>query len=190
MKEGKRFIRGVIGSVARYEYVLGIINDGIMECDWINDQYLFICFYSIQYQFNKFAFYLGSVQPRLIFANRYDIRSFGINGSDYRLVAGGLKGIVGLDFDYSTNYVYWTDVHHEILQRARIDRYNSTELLLRDLHTPDGLSVDWIGRKLYWTDTGLKKIEVSELDGTNNMDLVSVSEHGQPRAIACDPNEG
>ena len=133
---------------------------------------------------------IGDIAPRLIFANRYDIRSFGLKGSDYRLVAGGMKGIVGLDFDYKSNYVYWTDVSHEILQRARIDKYNSTELLLRDLHTPDGLTVDWVGRKLYWTDVGLKKIEVAELDGTNNMDLLSVEDHGRPRAIVCDPNEG
>ena len=133
---------------------------------------------------------VGDITPRLIFANRYDIRSVSINGSDYRLVVGGMKGIVCLDFDYATNYVYWTDVTHKILQRARIDKYNSTELLLRDLHTPDGLTVDWIGRKLYWSDTGLKKIEVAELDGTNNMDLVSVDMYGRPRAIACDPIEG
>ena len=133
---------------------------------------------------------VGDIAPRLIFANRYDICSVGINGSDYRLVAGGMKGIVDLDFDYATNYVYWTDVTHDILQRARIDKYNSTELLLRDLHTPDGLTVDWIGRKLYWSDTGLMKIEVAELDGTNNMDLVSVDMYGRPRAIACDPIEG
>ena len=101
-----------------------------------------------------------------------------------------MKGIVGLDFDYASSYVYWTDVTQEILVRARIDRYKSTEVLLRDLHTPDGLTVDWIGRKLYWTDTGLKKIEVAELDGKNNMDLLSVADHGRPRAIACDPNEG
>eukprot|EP00795_Rhopilema_esculentum_P005428 gene5428-601_t len=132
----------------------------------------------------------GSFTPRLIFANRYDIKSYTLNGSDYRLVAGGMKGIVGLDFDVANNYVYWTDVTHEILQRARIDKYSSNELLLRNLHTPDGLTVDWIGRKLYWTDTGLKKIEVAEMDGTKNTDLVEFNATGQPRAIACDPNEG
>ena len=101
-----------------------------------------------------------------------------------------MKGIVGLDFDIANDYVYWTDVSHETLLRARMSRYNSTELLVRNLHTPDGLTIDWIGKKIYWSDTGLKKIEVSELDGSNNVDLVSVADHGQPRAIVCDPREG
>lgn len=132
----------------------------------------------------------GDVRPRLIFASRFDIRSFRIDGSDYRLVAGGLKGAVGLDFDYANNYVYWTDVAHETIHRARIDRYSSSEILIRDLHTPDGISVDWIGRKLYWSDGGLKKIEVAELDGSNNMELLTVAGQSQPRAIVVDPNEG
>ncbi len=137
-----------------------------------------------------FVFDLLGVAPRLIFGNHFDIRSYKLDGSDYRLVAGGMKGIVGLDMDIANNYVYWTDVREEVIKRARLDRYNSTELLVKDLHTPDGLTVDWIGKKFYWTDTGLKKIEVAELDGSNNMEFLDISDHGQPRAIACDPNEG
>eukprot|EP00794_Sanderia_malayensis_P012923 gene12923-14255_t len=101
-----------------------------------------------------------------------------------------MKGIVGLDLDVANNYVYWTDVREEVIKRARLDKYDSTELLIKDLHTPDGLAVDWIGKKIYWTDTGLKKIEVAELDGSHNMEFLDIVDHGQPRAIACDPNGG
>ena len=128
-------------------------------------------------------------EPWILFGNRHDIRKIRSDGSEYKVVTSGLKGIVGIDFDVADNYVYYTDVISEVIKRTKLDQLNSSETLVQHLHTPDGLTIDWVGRKMYWTDTGLKKIEVADLDGKNNMELLTV-ELAEPRAVACDPNEG
>ena len=113
------------------------------------------------------------------------------DGKDYRIVVGGLRGVVSLDFHIKYNRIYWSDILTDQIQKANLDDdYNvSAEVIHSNVHTPDGIAVDWVNDKLYWTDTGYKTIEVAELDGSNNMDVVNVGLN-EPRAICLDPHEG
>ena len=108
---------------------------------------------------------------------------------DYNVAVKFLKGVVSLDFDVQNNHIYWTDVISETIQRAVIDKTNTTETVLKNVHTPDGIAVDWITGKLYWTDAGYKTIEVADINGQHNMDLVNVG-LAEPRAISVDPLQG
>lgn len=63
------------------------------------------------------------------------------------------------------------------------------EVLISDVHTPDGIAIDWVGRKMYWTDGGFNMIEVAELDGGNRLTLFNMDLQ-EPRAIVVDPFKG
>lgn len=133
--------------------------------------------------------------PYLLFSTQHSIRKLPLDSSsnEYTDIVIGQKGIVGLDYDYYNNYVYWTDVRDEKICRAHIpspgsDAVNCDQIVSR-VHTPDGIAVDWVGKKVYWTDGGYNMIEVAELDGSNRLTLFS-SGLDEPRAIVVDPLYG
>lgn len=58
-----------------------------------------------------------------MFSTQHSIRKLSIgrsNVNDYRDIVTSQKGIVAIDYDYHTNYVYWTDVRDEKICRGRI----------------------------------------------------------------------
>lgn len=99
-----------------------------------------------------------------------------------------LRNAVAIDIDIVQGIVYWTDVEHDSLQRAKIGAHNNSfETVIQfNLESPEGIAVDWVGRKIYWTDRYPGKIEVSELDGRNRAVLISENVQ-RPRAIVVHP---
>lgn len=128
-------------------------------------------------------------EPIVYFSNRKDIRTLTKDGQNYEVAVSQLKGVVSFDFHIRENFIYMADAIDESIKRAEIGKPNSTEVVLKNIHTPDGLAVDWVTGKLYWTDTGYKTIEVADLDGKHNTDLLAVG-LSEPRAIALDPIMG
>ena len=74
--------------------------------------------------FESFFFFLHTDNtPYLLFSTQHSIRKLAIGSSnvnEYYDIVTKQKGIVALDYDYSDNYVYWTDVRDEKICRARI----------------------------------------------------------------------
>jgi hypothetical protein len=93
-----------------------------------------------------------------------------------------------MDIDIQQGMVYWTDIVHDSIHRAKIGAHNNSfEIVTQfNLESPEGIAVDWIGRKLYWTDGTPGKIEVSELNGRNRAVLISENVQ-RPRAIVVHP---
>lgn len=133
--------------------------------------------------------------PYVFFSTQHSIRKMSLSSTsrDYTDIVTGQKGIVALDYDYYNNYVYWTDVRDEKICRARIPSRGSDpagcEVVVSDVHTPDGIAIDWVGNKMYWTDGGYNMIEVAELDGSHRLTLFD-SGLDEPRAIVVDPLYG
>ena len=110
----------------------------------------------------------------LIIANRQDIRRISLNSTGYEIVVPDQKSVVGLDFDFKQQNLYWSDVVADTIQKASLNNEASVEVIVQDdLEAPEGLAVDWINQKLYWVDSGTRKIEVSDLDGRNRLPLVT-----------------
>lgn len=95
---------------------------------------------------------------------------------------------VGVDVDCLTRYFYWTDVSGRTISRSRLDGTDS-EVILRDLGSPEGVAVDWISKNIYWTDSVRDTINVVRFDGTNRKNLITDG-LVNPRAIAVDPVKG
>jgi nidogen (entactin) len=95
---------------------------------------------------------------------------------------------IGINVDCFSRYFYWTDITGKTISRAKLDGTDS-QVIIRNLGSPEGVAVDWLSKNLYWTDSGSDRIEVSRLDGSNHKTLFS-SGLVNPRGIAVDPTKG
>ena len=143
-------------------------------------------------QFNSYSWILvpAGEPGYLIFANRQDIRRIRFDSSGYTELVPGQQGATGLDYDYESGYIFWTDVINETINRAKMGENPKVNFLVKiDLDTPDGIAVDWVNKKLYWTDTGTDMIEVSDFNGTCRLELITTGLE-EPRAIVVHPALG
>ncbi|XP_038049226.1 prolow-density lipoprotein receptor-related protein 1-like [Patiria miniata] len=133
----------------------------------------------------------NEVKAKVLFSNRYYIRSVDLLGANYELKATQLTNAVALDFDNQDQMIYWSDVTHQdsTISRMHLNGSGEAEVLHLGVRNPDGLAVDWIGRNLYWCDKGLDQIGVSTLDGRYRRALITEG-LDEPRAIALDPRNG
>jgi low-density lipoprotein receptor-related protein 1 (alpha-2-macroglobulin receptor) len=128
---------------------------------------------------------------KLIFTNQFYIRSVDFVGKS-EILAHNLSNAVGIDFDWSRNYIYYSDVNKVKSQIARIrlggSNASSTPEILhqQNLKNPDGIAFDWIARNLYWCDKSLQTIEVSKENGRYRKVLIN-EKLDKPRAIVLDP---
>ena len=123
----------------------------------------------------------------ILISNRNDISRVQLDTSLLTLVTSYPNSAVGLDFDFETGNIYWSDVKSETIQRAPVKNGSDVEVIVKgDVNTPEGIAVDWINKKLYWTDTGTERIEVADLEGGNRLVLIQ-SGLSEPRAIAVYP---
>ncbi len=159
----------------------------------------FLCFPAILIHFQQLGldcrnfliiplicFSLGN-EGYILFSTRFDIRRLRFDTSLMELIISGQKGAIGLDFDFDTGNIYWSDALSDTIQRVPVKNSPHIEVVIKDnLDQPDDIAVDWINKKLYWTDAGTKRIEVADLDGGNRLVLVQLG-LVQPRAIAVHP---
>uniref|UniRef100_A0A4W3JHK9 Low density lipoprotein receptor-related protein 4 n=1 Tax=Callorhinchus milii TaxID=7868 RepID=A0A4W3JHK9_CALMI len=134
----------------------------------------------------------GSLDKFLLFARRTDIRRISFDTedrSDDVIPLADVRSAVALDWDAKGEYIYWTDVTTDSINRAKWDGTNQETVVDSSLESPAGLAIDWITNKLYWTDAGTDRIEASNLDGS--MRTVLIWENlDRPRDIVVDPLGG
>ena len=123
-----------------------------------------------------------------MYSSQKSINKLDLQDHTSSVLINELPNAVAIDSDIENGMVYWTDIVHDSIQRAKIGVDNSSfETVIQfNLESPEGIAVDWIGRKLYWTDRSPGKVEVSELDGRNRAVLISVNVK-RPRAIVVHP---
>ncbi|OQR70687.1 vitellogenin receptor-like [Tropilaelaps mercedesae] len=132
--------------------------------------------------------------PKLLFANRHDVRVVDLISNEYREVISGARSAVAVDYIFQTGTVLWADSTLGQISRAKMFNNISTVIIGRkDLHADnniEGIAVDWIHNKVYWTDTMRDSISVAELlDGSHAKTLFS-SHLQEPRAIVVEPLTG
>ena len=115
-----------------------------------------------------------------------DISRVPFGSSSHQTVIPRQIAATGIDFDFDTGFIYWTDTYLGYMQRAPLNNSRNTQIVMRGLSSPEGLAVDWVNKKLYWTDTGTNLIGVADFDGGNRMVLVN-NRLKKPRGIAVHP---
>ena len=68
---------------------------------------------------------------------------------------------MSIDFDMKNKKIYWTDILSDQIQSADVETgrrrsvswhsQQNKSVVMKHVHTPDGLALDWINDKLYWT---------------------------------------
>ncbi|XP_069124568.1 very low-density lipoprotein receptor-like isoform X1 [Argopecten irradians] len=108
--------------------------------------------------------------------------------------SGTQHAMVGVDYDYDDDLVFWTDNSQSSIFCARFLNASSSvtdERVVQDsnIDIPDGIAVDWVNNLIYWTDTGRNEISVSNYNATMRKVLVS-EDLDEPRAIVVNPFTG
>lgn len=104
----------------------------------------------------------SSIKPNLLLANRYYIREIDLLGHSSVLVHN-LSNAVALDYHWSDQCLYWSDVTQSGSSIKRLCDYKRSSSQIQLLHAPtlqnpDGLAVDWVANNLYWCDKVSKLI--------------------------------
>lgn len=108
--------------------------------------------------------------------------------NDNRIVHIPGQTAVGISYDCHEQFIYWSDVSSNVINRIRYDGSNYS-IVLQNVPSAEGLAVDWISRNIYFTDAVKRTIEVASLDGKHRKVLVD-TDLKNPRGIALDPRDG
>ena len=126
-------------------------------------------------------------------ASRRVISRLQFNKSFSQPVISDQVVVRGLDFDFDSGIIYWSDVATLAIKRAPVKNGSDVEVIVQEnlrlfaeVQVVEGIAVDWINKKLYWTDTGNDRIEVADLNGGNRLILIQ-SGLLEPRAISVHP---
>jgi sugar lactone lactonase YvrE len=95
---------------------------------------------------------------------------------------------VGVAYDCHEDFVYWSDVRGNVVNRIRPDGSNFS-LVLTNVKSAEGLAIDWLARNLYLADSEARTIEVASLNGKHRKVLIK-SQLRNPRGLAVDPVDG
>ena len=95
---------------------------------------------------------------------------------------------VSVSYDCHEQYIYFSDVSSNVINRIRADG-NNYSIVLHNVKSAEGLAIDWISRNLYFTDSETRTIEVASLNGQYRKTLIK-SHINNPRGIAVDPIDG
>ena len=95
---------------------------------------------------------------------------------------------VGVSYDCHEQFIYWSDVSSNLINKIRTDGSNYS-VVLSNVKSAEGLAVDWISRNIYFTDSEARTIEVASLNGLYRKVLIR-NNLRNPRGIAVDPVDG
>jgi DNA-binding beta-propeller fold protein YncE len=98
----------------------------------------------------------------------------------------GVKSAVAIAWDSETDYIFWTDVERDTINRAFWNGSNQEVIVHSNIVSPAGLALDWLTNKIYWTDTDTGRIEVAKTNGDMRTLLVW-DNLDKPRDIVVDP---
>ncbi|XP_074041420.1 LDL receptor related protein 4 isoform X2 [Leptinotarsa decemlineata] len=130
----------------------------------------------------------------LLFARKKDLRMKYLDGSSqhqYEMVipVNGIKSAVAIAWDSKSDWIYWTDVERNSLNRACWNGSLQEVLIHSNIISPAGISLDWATEKIYWTDAGTNRIEVANTNGSMRS-LLIWEDLDKPRDIVVDPQAG
>lgn len=85
-------------------------------------------------------FYQGAQVPHLYFSLRNQIRKIDLSlGHDYEFVVNNGGGIVGLDFDWKEQRIYWSDISKGTISRCFLDGTGQEDVITDALTLTEGI---------------------------------------------------
>lgn len=112
----------------------------------------------------------------------YRSKHFGYLHTDYG------HNLIGVDYDCVDSMAYYSDMTTGQIAKITYNGLNR-KVILKDLKSPEGVSVDWVGRNIFWVESGSKTVNVATLNGYFAKTLFK-DDIGKPRAIINNPFSG
>ncbi|XP_078613211.1 low-density lipoprotein receptor-related protein 2-like isoform X2 [Branchiostoma floridae x Branchiostoma japonicum] len=132
-------------------------------------------------------------EPFLLIADNIRDAIFQVNvtsGSKFELPLGEMWIPLSVDYDPTTDYVYWSDRLDGDIKRARRDGSGREIIAADDVFYVYGLALDHEGGNIYWTDSVAKTISVARKDGSLARSLLTAPAVGSPGGLVLDPRNG
>ncbi|ERL95566.1 sortilin-related receptor [Dendroctonus ponderosae] len=132
----------------------------------------------------------------LLFALRENISRYNLVSNTLEpLPIKNLKNVIAVEFDMSTNCVYWADINLDTINRQCFSNGSRVETLVsHDLASVEGMALDWISKTLYFVDGNRVKIELIRTDinhsGRMRRTILDNKDLKKPRGIAVHPPAG
>nr|XP_026693132.1 low-density lipoprotein receptor-related protein 1-like [Ciona intestinalis] len=159
------------------------------------------------YDVTKCVYDKPAPPPFIIFSNKRSLKYMELNTTSihenerkrkFQYLVEGFRQVLGLDFHYHRNLIFFTDIIQDTITRATLT-YNAEDnsltlsdqqaIITQGIMTPEGIAVDWINDKIYFVESTLNQIQMATLEG--NMRTVVVAEQlVNPRGVAVDPRFG
>ncbi|XP_023026610.2 sortilin-related receptor [Leptinotarsa decemlineata] len=139
---------------------------------------------------------IKEVDDFLLFAQRENISRYNfVTKRLEELPIKDLKNVIAIDFDMSSNCVYWADIAEDTIGRQCFNNGSSMEILVStDLSSIEGMALDWISKTLYLVDGFRVKIELIRTNinhsGHMRRTILNSSVLRKPRGIALHPQAG
>ncbi|RWS22675.1 low-density lipoprotein receptor-related protein 2-like protein, partial [Leptotrombidium deliense] len=96
---------------------------------------------------------------------------------------------VGLDFEASTNYIYYSDVILDVIYKIHTDGTGKENVLASQNEGVEGLALDWVSKNLYYIDSRKGTLNVISTKNTTYKRTL-LKNLKRPRAIVVHPNKG
>lgn len=83
--------------------------------------------------------FTDAIQPYLYFSTRREIRKINLRqGSNYTTVLGGLSNTIGIDFDWSEQQLYYSDVNNDKIVRCFLNGSKCEDVISTGLLMSEG----------------------------------------------------
>ena len=121
------------------------------------------------------------------------------NSSIESLPLIGMRNVIAMDFDISTDCVFWGDIDQDkIMKQCLNDSSPPVVLAESRLSSVEGMAFDHISKILYFVDGTQKKIELLKVDKKHGathlrktiLHQAELGESSKPRGIAVHPSQG
>ena len=92
-----------------------------------------------------FLFFIDTITPYLYFSTRREIRKINLrHGSNYATVLDGLSNTIGIDFDWSEQQLYFSDVNNDRIRRCFLNGSKCEDVITTGLLMTEGKLVRFL----------------------------------------------
>lgn len=134
----------------------------------------------------------NSTDMQLVFAHHSALYRADSKGTSLEVVTNATAAS-GLDFHFTKNILFWSDVETRKIYSINLDSNRPTkftkEISVNYAWTPISIAIDWVCNKIYICDTHNQKIDIMELDGSHHSIVISQNLTA-PLDIVLDPSRG
>lgn len=119
-----------------------------------------------------------AVRPEfIIYSTRTSIHRYLLaEARDETLPVGDLQEVISVEFDYSTNTLFWADRYDDKIEKLVLDGHHQPELVVSGgLGKIESMTLDWESDNIYWVEVTSPAIEVAAQDGRWRRALITNS---------------